>query len=125
LQDAFDALLTDSATVLYTDGTTDARGISPNLAVVSLAPVACRVSLGMGRAKEWFADKKGARNFREVFMRPFSDKNGKQLSIHHWMRITSQRDGANQLYEIIQVDPPSALGPSVHHLQVWCQIFIP
>lgn len=125
MQDAFDALLTDTATVLYASGSYDARGINPNLEVVSLAPVPCRVSLGLGRAKEWFADKKGARNYREVFMRPFTDKNGRPLSIHHWLQITSQRDGSAQKYEIIQVDPPSALGPAVHHLQVWCQIFIP
>lgn len=123
--DAFDAYLTDSATVLYTDGNTDASGVSPNLVIVSLAPVPCRVSLGLGRAKEWFAEKEVARNYREVFMRPFSDKNGVPLNIHHWLKITSARDGANQLYEIIQVDPPSALGPAVHHLQVWCQIIIP
>ena len=125
MQDAFDTLLTDSATVLIASGATDRRGINPNLVVVSSSPVACRVSLGMGRAKEWFADKKAARNFREVFMRPFTDTNGKQLSTHHWLRITSARDGANQLYEIFQVDPPSALGPTVHHLQVWCQLIIP
>ena len=125
MQDAFDTLLTDSATVLYASTATDRRGINPTLVVVSSAPVPCRVSLGKGRAKEWFADKKVARNYREVFMRPFTDTNGKALSTHHWLRITSARDGSTQLYEIFQIDPPSSLGPAVHHLEVWCQLIVP
>ena len=127
--DPFDALIVSSATVLVRDASdsADAYGTSsPSFSNATpgtnyVNPLACRVSLGKGRAKEFKDIKKVAINYREIFIRPWYDSNGNPISPHHWLQITGV-DGTNTLYQIFQVDNPGGMG---HHFELWCYIYQP
>jgi hypothetical protein len=127
--DPFDALLISSATILVRDagetadayGTSDPTFTNATPGGIYTNPVACRVSLGKGRAKQFKADKKVAINFREIFMRPWFDANGNPISTNHWLQISGV-DGTNRLYQIFQVDNPGGMG---HHFEVWATLYQP
>lgn len=114
-QEAFDATLNKLADILIRPAGGDAYGAQSNELVVVGTAVPCRVSLGKGRAKELKTPLNAARNYREVFMRPFTDASGNKLSRKNWLRI----DG--QIYDVYQVDNP---GEEDHHYEVWCELIL-
>jgi hypothetical protein len=115
MTEAFDLELNKTADVLMRPSGGDTYGAQSNNLVKVGTAVPCRVSLGKGRPHEAKTPLKSAKNYREVFMRPFVDANGNALSHKNWLQIEGL------FYDILQVDDPGGLG---HHLEVWCELIL-
>ena len=134
MQDAFDAQLNQTCNIMVRNqGAGNSYGVSsPNFVTIATG-VLCRVALGRGRAKEWKEQKKIAKNYRIVYMRPwYADQapdgsflrnhvvggttyNTQPLTHDHWLQFIGQN------YDIMQVENP---GEVDHHLEVYCELVL-